>query len=242
MRAALPDPATLAALRERCDACFGTPAVWPRIEQAYREPQRFYHTLAHLAELFAHLAPFPDVPHRQAIELAVWAHDVVYATSLPDYADNEARSAQWLDAATAESCSAAWLAEHAEALGLARAFVIATRTHRLPDSLIGDASARHAAELFLDADLAILAAPPERLLAYDRDIAREWGQAPEAPSEAFRHGRHQALVQLRAQAPLFVSAEFAPLTAAAHANLDRLIARHAAAAASGSAAGTASAG
>ncbi|MEK6349333.1 MAG: hypothetical protein V4764_17750 [Burkholderia sp.] len=163
------------------------------------------------------------MPHRKAIELAVWAHDAIYATRLPDYADNETRSAQWLVELAAECCEPGWRSEHAGEIEFARELVIATRAHRLPASVAGDPGRQHAAALFLDADLAILAAPPERLLAYDRDIGREWGQAPGAWSDAFREGRCRALRQLRAQAPLFMSAEFAPLTAAAHANLDRLI-------------------
>ncbi|MBN3729298.1 HD domain-containing protein [Burkholderia sp. Ac-20379] len=228
-----PDSATLDALRDGCDACFGTPAVWPHIERAYREPQRFYHTLAHLAELFAHLAPYRQIPHWKAIELAVWAHDVVYATAPPDYAENEPRSARWLDAITAAHCPPGWMAEHAAAIGFAHELVIATQSHRLHDAWQADPDRHRAAALFLDADLAILAAPPERLAAYDRDIAREWGQAPDAPSQAFRDGRRRALQQLRAHAPLFLSAEFAPLTARAHANLDVLIARYAASPAAG---------
>lgn len=101
--------------------------------------------------------------------------------------------------------------------------MLATQSHRLLASARADPSRRQAATLFLDADLAILAAPPERLLAYDREIALEWGQTPEAPSGPFRLGRRQALMQLRSQAPLFLSDEFAPLTAVAHDNLDRLI-------------------
>ncbi|WP_186040781.1 HD domain-containing protein [Burkholderia gladioli] len=217
------DDATLDVLREECAACFGTAAVWPLVEQAYREPQRHYHTLAHLAELFEQLAPYRDAPHRLAIELAVWAHDIVYATTLADYADNEARSASWLAATAAALCAPAWQREHADALRFACELVLATKSHRLPASALADPSRRQAAALFLDADLAILAATPERLLAYDREIALEWGQTPAAPSAPFRDGRLRALMQLRSQTPLFLSDEFAPLTTVAHVNLDRLI-------------------
>ncbi len=101
--------------------------------------------------------------------------------------------------------------------------MLATKSHRLPASALADPSRRQAAALFLDADLAILAATPERLLAYDREIALEWEQAPAAPSAPFRDGRLRALMQLRSQTPLFLSDEFAPLTTLAHVNLDRLI-------------------
>jgi predicted metal-dependent HD superfamily phosphohydrolase len=216
-------PDVTRTLRASCDACFGTAAVWPLVERAYDEPQRFYHTLAHLAELFDLLAPYRAEPLWPAIELAVWVHDVVYATTLPDYADNEARSAQWLVQVTNAHCDAAWLDAHASHVTAAHAFVLATKSHRLPDSLASTPDLQRAGQIFLDADLAILAAAPGRLREYDRAIAREWAQDPDAPSAVFRAGRTQALEHLRAQTPLFRSAEFAPLTPLAQRNLDALI-------------------
>ncbi|CAB3770214.1 HD domain-containing protein [Burkholderia paludis] len=220
-----PDPAR--TLRMTCDACFGTAAVWPLVERAYGEPHRHYHTLTHLAELFAHLAPFRAEPLWPAIELAVWAHDFVYATTTPGYADNEAHSAQWLVTVTDAHCSEAWLHAHASHVRVAYDLVLATKSHRLPDALTSDPALQRAGRIFLDADLAILASAPERLRAYDRAIAREWVQDPDAPSAAFRTGRRQALEHLRAQVPLFQSAEFAPLTPVALRNLDALIAAYA---------------
>ncbi len=210
-------------LRASCDACFGTAAVWPLVERAYGEPQRFYHTLAHLAELFGHLAPYRAEPLWPAIELAVWAHDIVYATTLPDYAENEARSAQWLAQIVDSHCTESWRHAHALQVSIAHALVLATKSHRLPDAFGSDPDVLRAGRIFLDADLAILAAAPERLREYDRAIAREWAQDPDAPSAAFRAGRKQALGHLRGQDPLFQSAEFAPLTPLARRNLDALI-------------------
>lgn len=210
-------------LRASCDACFGTAAVWPLVERAYGEPQRFYHTLAHLAELFEHLAPYRADPLWPAIELAVWAHDFVYATTPPDYSDNEASSAQWLVQVTNACCSESWLHAHASHVSVAHDLVLATKSHRLPDTFASDPDLQRAGWLFLDADLAILAAAPDRLREYDRAIAREWAQDPDAPSAAFRAGRQQALEHLRGQTPLFRSAEFAPLTPLAQRNLDMLI-------------------
>ncbi|MBR8384647.1 hypothetical protein KDX26_19810 [Burkholderia cenocepacia] len=210
-------------LQVACDACFGTAAVWPLVARAYGEPQRFYHTLAHLAELFSHLAPYRAEPLWPAIELAVWAHDVVYATTLPDYADNEARSAQWLTQVTNAHCTASWLRAHASHRSMARDLVLATRSHRLSDTFAADPERQRAGQIFLDADLAILAAAPDRLREYDRAIAREWAQDPDAPSASFRAGRRRALERLRGQAPLFRSVEFAPLERRAQRNLDTLI-------------------
>ncbi|HEF5873739.1 TPA: hypothetical protein SAY52_004397 [Burkholderia cenocepacia] len=210
-------------LRAACDACFGTRAVWPLVARAYGEPQRFYHTLAHLAELFAHLAPYRAQPWWPAVELAVWAHDAVYATTPPDYANNEANSAQWLVQVTQAHCTASWLHAHASHVSVASDLVLATKSHRLPETYAADREWQRAGQLFLDADLAILAAAPDRLLEYDRAIAREWAQDPEAPSASFRAGRRQALERLRGQVPLFRSAEFAPLERRALRNLDTLI-------------------
>ncbi|NHV28709.1 hypothetical protein [Burkholderia sp. D-99] len=218
-----PAPDLARTLRASCDACFGTATVWPLVERAYGEPQRHYHTLAHLAELFAHLAPFRAEPLWPVIELTVWAHDFVYATTLPDYADNEALSAQWLVQVTNAHCSASWLRAHASHVSVAHDLVLATKSHRLPDAFASAPDLQRAGRIFLDADLAILAAAPDRLHEYDRAIAREWAQDPDAPSAAFRTGRRQALEHLRAQAPLFQSAEFAALTPRAQRNLDALI-------------------
>lgn len=224
MREPSTDPLT--RLQRSCDACFGTSAVWPIVASAYREPQRHYHTLVHIAELLELLAPFRTEPLWPAVELAVWGHDAIYATRLPDYADNEANSAKWLARIVNEHCAADWRRAHAEHRSLAESLILATRQHRVPDELSNDPCLRRVAHLFLDADLAILAAPAERLIEYDRDIAREWTQNPDAPTELFRAGRHRALIGLRQHAPLFHSAEFAPLEPLAHANLDLLIQRY----------------
>ncbi|KWH63633.1 hypothetical protein [Burkholderia anthina] len=125
-------------LRAARDACFGTAAVWPLVEREYGEPRRFDHTLAHLAELFAHLAPYRTEPPWPAIELAAWAHDVVYATTLQDDADNEARSAQWLVRVANPHCTASWLHAHASHPSMARDLVLATQSHRLPETYAAD--------------------------------------------------------------------------------------------------------
>ena len=58
---------------------------------AYREPQRHYHTLAHIEQC---MGMFDDckalVSNADALELAVWFHDAVFE---PGQADNERRSA-----------------------------------------------------------------------------------------------------------------------------------------------------
>ena len=67
-------------------------AIHQRLVDAYNEPQRHYHTLAHIDHCLAifdqckSLATNPD-----ALEIAVWFHDVIFE---PGKRDNEARSAE----------------------------------------------------------------------------------------------------------------------------------------------------
>ena len=74
----------------------GKPAADQPLRQlinAYSAPNRFYHTIEHLAEMFPlidRLAQEVDDP--SVVELAVWFHDAVYD---PHAGDNEERSAKW---------------------------------------------------------------------------------------------------------------------------------------------------
>ena len=66
--------------------------VHQQLLDAYREPQRHYHTLAHIEhcmsmfDLCESLCAWPD-----ALEIAIWMHDVIL---VPGKRDNEALSAQ----------------------------------------------------------------------------------------------------------------------------------------------------
>lgn len=67
-------------------------AVYQRIVDGYREPWRYYHTLAHIEQclvMFEQCKSLTSNP--DALELAVWFHDVVFEPGKPD---NEKRSAE----------------------------------------------------------------------------------------------------------------------------------------------------
>jgi predicted metal-dependent HD superfamily phosphohydrolase len=154
----------------------------------YGEPHRRYHTVRHLREVLAivdELAAEADDP--DAVRLAAWFHDAVYAIGS---ATNERDSAQ--------------LAEQVlEGLGTPAAriretarLVLLTASHR-PER--GD---RNAAVL-CDADLAILGAPPERYLEYAAEVRQEYAAVPD---EAFRRDRAEVLRSLRDAPALFHTA------------------------------------
>ena len=163
--------------------------VWPLVERAYGEPQRLP-TLAHLAELFAHLAPYRG----------------------PAVAGHRGSPCGRTISSTRRRCRRMRTTKRSARNGSCRSRTRVatqpgcTRMHRtcpLPATwcwrrsrtgcLTGSPSIRNcsAPRNFLDADLAILAAAPDRLREYDRAIAREWAQDPDAPSAAFRAGRRQ---------------------------------------------------
>lgn len=215
------------ALRRRCDRFFGAPEIWPYLQAAYTESHRGYHTLHHLAELFATLAPYQDIKEWAAIEMAVWFHDVIYSTQLERYADNEALSAQALVYMTRAHCSAEWHSTFEKARILAVQLILASKDHRVTPYLGTNPGAQEAAELFLDADRAILGTTADRLAQYDAGIAFEWLSTGQLDPSVFRNGRRDALLGLAAHKPLFYSKAFAHLADNAQANLARLAATYA---------------
>jgi predicted metal-dependent HD superfamily phosphohydrolase len=86
----------LSAVWRRChagDAAREPAAVFAEVAARYAEPARHYHTLEHVDDCLARLdevAGLLDDP--DAVEIAVWFHDVVYT---PGARDNEAMSARF---------------------------------------------------------------------------------------------------------------------------------------------------
>ncbi|OIK26946.1 hypothetical protein [Streptomyces malaysiense] len=151
----------------------------------WREPQRRYHTLAHLTAVLDHI----DVLETHAadpavVRLAAWFHDAVY---LPERSENEERSARLAERALPEAG-----VPRAKAAAVAR-LVRLTVTH---DPAEDDRDGR----VLCDADLAILAAPPSAYAAYAAEIREEYHFVP---NDAFRQGRSDVLRQLLAMPRLF---------------------------------------
>ncbi|MFG2979675.1 hypothetical protein ACGFYQ_00245 [Streptomyces sp. NPDC048258] len=180
------------ALRARWSATLiaagasGDPAPYAdRLLAAWAEPQRRYHTTAHLADVLARidvLAPYAADP--AAVELAAWFHDAVYR---PDRSENEERSAAMAERALPE------LGVDPDRTAEVARLVRLTVTH---DPAPGDTDG----EVLCDADLAVLAGPPEAYAAYAAAVRAEYGFVPD---DAFRAGRAAVLRQLLALPRLF---------------------------------------
>ncbi|GAA2968813.1 MULTISPECIES: HD domain-containing protein [Streptomyces] len=153
--------------------------------ERWAEPQRRYHTTAHLTQVLDHVdvlagrAADPDL-----VRLAVWFHDAVYR---PDRSENEERSAALAERALPEAgVPDAATAEVARLVRL-------TVGH---DPAAGDTNG----EVLCDADLAILASAPKEYAAYAAQVREEYGFVPD---DAFRAGRADVLRQLLGLPRLF---------------------------------------
>ena len=156
---------------------------------AYSDPSRGYHDLRHLTEVCARLdelAGGGTAFDRTAVLLAAWFHDGVY----DGQPGAEERSAGWAEA------SLAGLGVAAETVAEVARLVRLTETHRPADDDANGCA-------LSDADLAILAAPPERYAEYAADVRREYAHVPD---EAFRAGRAAILRDLLAKPHLFHTA------------------------------------
>jgi predicted metal-dependent HD superfamily phosphohydrolase len=157
-----------------------------RLLAAYDEPQRGYHDRRHLAEVLAHVADLAGCSSgvdRDTVLLAAWFHDAVYEGSR----DDEERSAVLAhDELRAVGVSTAVVAEVTRLVRL-------TADHR---PTTGDA----AGEVLCDADLAILAADPERYAEYVAGVRSEYAHLDDA---TFRAGRAAVLRALLGKPALF---------------------------------------
>lgn len=151
----------------------------------WAEPQRRYHTTAHLIAVLDHIDTLAGhAADPEAVRLAAWFHDVVYR---PDRSENEERSAQLAERALIEAGVPVTGTEEVARL------VRLTMSH---DPQPGDTNG----EVLCDADLAVLAGSPGEYAAYAAAIREEYSFIPDA---AFREGRAAVLRQLLGLPRLF---------------------------------------
>lgn len=182
---------------------------------AWSGPGRGYHDLRHLTEVLDRLDELAAAGasfDRREVVLAAWFHDGVY----DGRADAEERSAQWAEQTLAAAAC------DADEVG---------RLVRLTERHVVAAGDDNGAAL-CDADLAILAAPPDRYADYVAGVRREYAHVAD---EDFRRGRYAVLAGLAAHEHLFGTAHGRTVwEPAARANLaDELLSLREAGAAAG---------
>ncbi len=205
-------PTTLQQQWDRDMAAVGAPGlaadkVLTDIVARHNETHRRYHNQRHLAALFdlldlhaPHLAP--GAPSR----LAVWWHDLVYE---PRAQDNEEQSAEIAR-------------QRLGALGVAQPVIEETLRLILKTKQHWDGPSAGDGDYFLDADIAILGAPPETYDAYAIAVRQEFAFAPD---DAWRAGRSKFLEAALARPRLFRTDAFEHAYAEqARANMQRELA------------------
>lgn len=176
-----------------------------RLQSAYVEPTRFYHTAAHIIDCLEQfdrsrdLARYPD-----SVEAALWFHDAVYAPGAPD---NEEQSA---GVAAVELTRGEVSAETVRQVSE----LILTTAHRAtpqePD-----------AQLLCDIDLSILGRAPQSYDEYERRIREEYSRVPEAQ---YRSGRTALLEAILARPFIYMTDRFrSEYERQARANLSRAL-------------------
>lgn len=151
-----------------------TDDVGRQVIASWAEPHRRYHTLTHLREVLRHIDELAaHAVDTDAVRLAAWYHDVVYT----GFSDDEENSAARAELDLANLHIAPTLVDEVARL------VRLTSDHK-------PASGDRNGEALCDADLAILAAAPERYAAYTAAVRAEYAHVPD---EQFRLGRSKVL-------------------------------------------------
>jgi predicted metal-dependent HD superfamily phosphohydrolase len=173
---------------------------WAAVVGAWSEPHRRYHDLAHLAAVLGLVGALPGATDPDAVRLAAWYHDIAYE---PERTDNEQVSAARARAGLRGLVPDARVDE-------VERLVLLTAGHEP-----GEDDANGA--VLCDADLAVLAGPPDAYAAYASAVREEYGHLSDAE---FTTGRIAVLEHLLALPTLYRTPEAARLwTEGAIANL-----------------------
>jgi predicted metal-dependent HD superfamily phosphohydrolase len=145
------------------------------IVNRYSEEWRAYHTLRHIGEMLEIIEEYHTLlADYDAVAFATWFHDIVYD---PRAEDNEVRSA------TLARRILSRLQVPSRVINRAAELILMTTAHNTADSSFDT-------RLFIDADLSILGATPERYEEYRRDIRREYSWLSD---QEYRQGRAEVL-------------------------------------------------
>jgi len=178
------------------------PELGEALRRRYAEPHRRYHDRAHLLQVLRAVDQLAGEEDLFLVRLAAWFHDAVYDIPERELTNEEASarlSVRELGRAGFEQ----------EDLTQVARLVRLTATH-LPGTRDPEG------ELLCDADLTVLAAPPEQYAAYVEAVRAEYAAVGE---EDFLAGRLAVLEPL-AGSEIFRSGKAQSLKAAARANLE----------------------
>lgn len=180
-------------------------AVGEDLQDRYSGEGRYYHDVSHIEAVLASLEELCGRPS-VVQQLAAFYHDAVYLAAA---SDNEEQSARLAERQLGE------LGVEAGVIEAVVTAVEATATHSVP-AVPSCGITSEEIGVFLDADLAVLAAPPDEYTAYRQAIRREYAHLDE---DTFASGRLAVLERFMERPELFFSAAGQRLDAPARANL-----------------------
>ena len=166
--------------------------LWEDIVYRYSAQHRHYHNLTHIAYLYSLCDRYISLIKNPAVVgFAIIYHDIFYDTFRKD---NEEQSA------IVAHDHLKQLNVNSSLINNVKEFIRATKTHQVsPNSFLKDDLA-----LFLDFDMAILAAEPELYKLYSEKIRKEYSKYAD---NIYKEGRKQALQSILASTNIFASAE-----------------------------------
>jgi dephospho-CoA kinase/pantetheine-phosphate adenylyltransferase len=168
--------------------------VGQKVIESYKQPQRKYHDLVHIAEGLLALDGFRDqIAALDAFELGWFFHDIVYDPSDTKKGSNELKSKQELIDISSTLNVATGVTNRAAQ------FIEATIEHKAYESDSDGA-------FFLDNDLWILGAPRNRYDKYVQDLREEYSVFDD---EAFKSGRAKFLQSMLGREQIFKTQHFA---------------------------------
>jgi predicted metal-dependent HD superfamily phosphohydrolase len=164
----------------------------------YSEPQRFYHTLEHLQNIFLTFDILNlDLAKEDTaiLEFAVWFHDIIYDAKAKDNEDQSAARASLM----------------LESFKIPKSIVLPTCQLILDTKRHQPSTESFVNLLFLDLDLSIFGASPALYDRYTHNIRKEYACVEE---KAYREGRAKVLQNFLQRPKIF-------FTALMHTKFDR---------------------
>ena len=196
------DEADAAELAERWHAVLPhQEAMGAALVDRYREPWRRYHDARHLLAVLRQVDALAGDQDLFIVRLAAWFHDAIYDIPFRELTNEEGSARLAL-----RELSRAGL-EQEDLTQVAR-LVRMTADH-VPGSRDPEG------ELLCDADLAVLASPPEAYAAYVADVREEYAAVPD---DEFFAARFEVL-EPWVEGEIFRTGKGKLLTAAARANV-----------------------
>ena len=169
--------------------------LWQDIAMRYNEPQRAYHSLQHIQQLFGQYDQVKGNLHEpHIIALAIYYHDVIYE---PTRSDNELKSAEY----AVESLTGYLNAEQCQHI---YALIMMTASHQV-DKWSNETKEREKysdAAYLLDMDLSILGSSWSEYEHYAHAVRQEYAHVSD---DDYRVGRMAVLKELLAHPTLYLT-------------------------------------